>query len=334
MFAPRIDGLQYCNWSRERFLEMRAGGLSAVHATICYHENFIETARNVAQWHEMFRKHSDLIMPGRFAEDVLAAQHSGRTAIFFGFQNCSPIEDDIHLLEICHTLGARFMQLTYNNHSLLAGGCYEAEDCGITRMGRQAIAEMNRLGIVVDMSHSGEKSTLQAVELSERPIAVTHANPNFWHQAVRNKSDAVLRALGESGGMLGLSLYPHHLNNGSKCTLDDFCEMAVRVAEAMGVANVGIGSDLCRGQPASVLEWMRRGRWSLADEAGEGQAGEEFPPPPSWFQSAADFDNLHKGLCSAGFSEGEADDLLGGNWLRFFEKSFTPAPPAPSSEES
>ena len=320
--APRIDGLQYCRWERERFEEMRAGNLSAVHVTICYHENFMETARNIAHWHALFRRHADLIMHGRFADDVRTAQQSGRTAIFFGFQNCSPIEDDIHLLEICHALGARFMQLTYNNQSLLASGCYESEDAGISRMGRQAIAEMNRLGVVVDMSHSGEKSTLQAAELSTRPIAITHANPSFWHAAVRNKSDAVLKALRECGGMLGLSLYPHHLNNGGKCTLADFCEMAARTAEKIGTENLGIGSDLCRGQPTSVLQWMRAGRWSLEDEAGEGDAGEEFPPPPPWFQSAADFNNLYDGLCAAGFSADEANGILGGNWLRFFERSF------------
>ena len=86
------------------------------------------------------------------------------------------------------------MQLSYNNQSLLATGCYEAEDSGITRMGRQVIKEMNRVGLVVDMSHSAERSTLEAIEISERPIAITHANPAFWEPALRNKSDAVLRA--------------------------------------------------------------------------------------------------------------------------------------------
>ena len=98
------------------------------------------------------------------------------------------------------------MQLSYNNQSLLATGCYESDDPGITRMGRQVIREMNRVGLVVDMSHSAERSTLEAIEISERPLAITHANPSFWHSALRNKSDAVLNALAESGGMLGFSL--------------------------------------------------------------------------------------------------------------------------------
>ena len=149
-----IDGCQYANWSEKIFREMHKGGVSAVHVTICYHEDFRETVENMADWNRMFERFSDLIVPGRTADDVRRAHADGRTAIVFGFQNCSPIEDDIGLVDICHQLGARFMQLTYNNQSLLATGCYEENDTGVTRMGRQVIAEMNRVGLVVDMSHS------------------------------------------------------------------------------------------------------------------------------------------------------------------------------------
>ncbi|MGI9297324.1 MAG: membrane dipeptidase [Gammaproteobacteria bacterium] len=317
----RIDGLQYCDWNRERFLELRGGGLNAVHATVCYYENFRETAANIAGWNEMFSLHSDLIMPGRDADDVRIARESGRAAIFFGFQNCSPLEDDVGLVEICHALGARFMQPTYNNQTSLAGGCYEERDGGVTRAGREVIAEMNRLGMVIDMSHSGEESTLQAIQLSRRPIAITHANPAFWHACPRNKSEAVLRALGDSGGMLGLSLYPHHLKSGGECTLQSFCEMAARAAEIIGVRNLGIGSDLCRGHPDSVVRWMRNGRWRRNTE---DESAAVFPPQPEWFESAADFDNLHSGLRAAGFGEKETGGILGENWLRFFAHSFRP----------
>ena len=189
-------------------------------------------------------------------------------------------------MEIVHALGARFMQLSYNNQSLLATGCYEAEDPGITRMGRQVIKEMNRVGLVVDMSHSAERSTLDAIEISERPIAITHANPASWHPARRNKSDDLLRALGESGGMLGFSVYPHHLKHGSDCALDSFCSMIAGTADLMGVGQIDrIGTDLCQDQPDSVVEWMRVGRWTKDIDFGEGtrdNAG--FPPMPSWFQ--------------------------------------------------
>jgi membrane dipeptidase len=321
-----IDNLQYANWSEAIFRQMRAGGVDAVHVTIAYHENFRETVLNIEKWNRWFEQHPDLIFQGRTGADVRLARQTNRTAIFFGFQNPSPIEDDIGLVEICHTLGARFMQLSYNNQSLLATGCYEAEDPGITRMGRQVIAEMNRVGMVIDMSHSAERSTLEAIEISTRPIAITHANPVFWHPALRNKSDTVLRALGQSGGMLGFSVYPHHLKDNSACTLDSFCTMIARTAELMGPQNIGIGTDLCQDQPDSIVEWMRVGRWTKQVDYGEGSATNAgFPPMPSWFHDNRDFANIEAGLRATGLNDAEVAGVMGENWLRFYDASFGPA---------
>ena len=322
-----IDGLQYANWSEAIFRQFREGGVDAVHVTIAYHETFREMVARIEEWNRRFERFPDLIFQGRWAEDVARARDTDRTAIFFGFQNPSPIEDDIGLVEICHALGVRFMQLSYNNQSLLATGCYEAEDPGITRMGRQVIKEMNRVGLVVDMSHSAERSTLEAIEISERPIAVTHANPAFWHPALRNKSDTVLKALAESGGMLGFSLYPHHLQDGSDCTLESFCAMVARSAELMGVAHIGLGSDLCQDQPDSVVEWMRVGRWTKEVDYGEGTAANAgFPPQPPWFRDNRDFHNLSAGLAAVGFSAEDIGRIMGRNWLGFIERAFRPAP--------
>jgi len=320
-----IDALQYNNWSEEVFKQINEGGLSAIHVTICYHEDFQEMVQNVIDWNRRFESYSDMIFLGRTADDVRKAQKEGRTAIFFGFQNCSPIEDNIGLVEICHQLGVRFMQLTYNNQSLLATGCYEENDSGITRMGKQVIKEMNRVGLVVDMSHSAERSTLEAIEISERPIVITHANPAFWHPALRNKSNEVLKALGDSGSMLGFSVYPHHLKDGTNCTLESFSAMIADTAEIMGVQNIGIGTDLCQNQPDSVVEWMRNGTWTNERDFGEGSAGSAgFPDQPSWFRDNRDFSNIALGLKDVGFSDDEVAAVMGDNWLNFFESSFGP----------
>ena len=321
-----IDNLQYANWSEKIFRQMQEGGVTAVHVTIAYHETFRETVANVETWNRWFERFPELIFHGRTGDDVRRAKTEGRTAIFFGFQNPSPIEDDIGLVEIWHSLGARFMQLTYNNQSLLATGCYEAEDRGVTRMGRQVIREMNRVGLVVDMSHSAERSTLEAIEISERPIAITHANPAFWHPARRNKSNEVLRALGQAGGMLGFSMYPHHLKDKSDCTLASFCEMIARTADLMGVNNIGLGSDLCQDQPDSVVEWMRMGRWSKQKDYGEGSTNDAgFPPMPEWFKDNRHFGNIATGLLECGFSEADTAGVMGENWLRFYDNNFRPA---------
>ena len=316
----KIDNLQYCKWSREIFKINNEAGLNAVHVTVVYHEDYDEFLKRLSEWEELFKENSDLIFLGRDYNDIITAKSENKTAIFFGFQNCSPIEDDIKLVEKVHEHGCRFMQLTYNNQSLLATGCYEKNDSGVTNFGKEAIKEMNRVGIVIDMSHSAEQSTLDAIEISEKPIAITHANPSFWHEAKRNKSNTVLKSLAESGGMLGFSLYSHHLKNSTNCTLDNFCEMVARTADIMGVKNLGIGSDLCLNQPDSVVEWMRNGTWTISKNYGEGSKDKPgFPAQPNWFIDARGFKNIDQGLKKAGFNEQETNDILGNNWFNFYK---------------
>ncbi len=316
----KIDNLQYCKWSREVFQINREAGLDAVHVTLVYHEDYDEFVNITKEWNKYFSDNSDLIFLGKTYKDIEKAKVDKKTAIFFGFQNCSPIEDDIELFQKVYDHGCRFMQLTYNNQSLLATGCYEKNDGGVTNFGREAMREMNRLGIVIDMSHSAEKSTFDAIEISEKPIAITHANPSFWHNALRNKSNELLKVLSESGGMLGLSLYAHHLKDSTNCKLESFCEMAAKTCEIMGVKNVGIGSDLCLNQPDSVVEWMRNGTWTKRKNYGEGSKKKPgFPKQPEWFIDARGFKNLENGLKNVGFSTEEVNDILGNNWFNFYK---------------
>ena len=317
---PRIDALQYCAWSEEIFREARAGGLDAIHATVCYHETFRETAENIGEWNLLFRAHPDLVGPAKSMADLRAARRAGRTAIFFGAQNPSAMDGDIRMVAALRELGLSFMQLTYNNQSLLGGGCMEARDAGLTRMGREVLAEMGRVGMAADLSHAGMRTCLDAIESAAGPVAVTHANPAEWHPAPRNLSDEVLRALARRNGVVGLSLYPHHLRGGSECKLESFCEMAAKLAEKIGADHVGIGSDLCRGRPDSVVRWMRDGKWTLR----RGDA--KFPAQPEWFRSGADFPNLENGLRAIGFSRAETGGVLGGNWARFMAEALEPRP--------
>ena len=232
-----------------------------------------------------------------------------------------PIEDDLGLVEVLHTLGIRFIQLTYNNQSLLGCGWTEAHDSGLTRMGRLVVAEMNRLGLVIDMSHAGERTILEAIDASSRPVAITHANPSWWRETRRNVSKTVLTALAETDGMLGLSLYPMHLSRSTETTLEEFCAMAADVADLIGVERLGIGSDLCQDQPDATVRWMREGRWAIPDPAPV-----TFPAQPDWFKDNRDVPGLAAGLRSAGFAEADVAKVMGGNWYRFMARSFQPLP--------
>ena len=317
--AGWVDGLQFCNWSRKTFEQMREAGLSAVHATVAYHEGFRPTVDRITAWNWRFRDHADLIVPGRSAADLTQALSTNRTAIILGLQNPLPVEDDLGLVTVLHDLGIRVMQLTYNNQSLLGCGWQEAEDSGLTRMGREVVRDMNRLGMLIDLSHAGERTALDAIEASARPVAITHATPSWWRAGKRQVSDTLMRALAQSGGMLGLSLYPHHLRDGSATTLAAFCEMAARTAEIVGPQRLGIGSDLCQDQPDGILAWMREGKWTRPDTA---EAPPRFPPQPAWFQDSRGFAHLAEGLQAAGFSSTDVEAILGSNWQRFFRAAF------------
>ncbi len=320
-----IDGLQYCRWDRDYFLSLQKSGITAVHITLVYHEMARETLTRFAQWNRLFEQNSDLIMPVMDMKDVQLAKSTGRVGILFGAQNCSPIEDEIGLIEVMRKQGLLIMQLTYNNQSLLATGCYEQNDTGITRFGKQVIEEMNRVGMIIDMSHSAQKSTLEAIEISSRPICISHANPIFAHDALRNKSNELIKALASRSGLLGFSLYPFHLPNESKCTLNDFCEMVAKTADLVGIDCLGIGSDLCLNQPQSVLEWMRNGKWSKQIDYGEGNASNSgWPAELAWFRDEQGMENIYNGLIKYGFKNKEVNQILGGNWFNFLKDGLEP----------
>jgi len=325
MAGVRIDGLQYTNYNRELFEDLKAAGLDCVHVTLAYWEDARQCLTLFSKWNRHFVEHSDLIMLVKTGADIVKARETGKVGIVFGAQNCSPIDAELGLVEVMNGLGLKFMQLTYNNQSLIGAGCFETEDPGISRFGKNVIAEMNRVGMVIDMSHSAERTTLEAIDISSRPISITHANPLSFKKSLRNKSKAVLSALTERGGMLGFVLYPLFLKDGAETSLEDFTEMVADTADRYGVDNIGIGSDLCRNWPYEVVEWMRNGSWTFETVYGEGGAGvREWPKQPEWFEKASDFIKIESGLKRQGFHSTEIDKILGLNWYRFMDESFAP----------
>jgi len=318
-----IDGLQYCNWNREIFEDLWRGGLTAVHATLVYWENTEESFKNIDKWNNLFIQHKDIICHAHNTRDIIEAKKNNKVAIIFGFQNSAPIANDIFLLEKFFSRGLRFMQLTYNNQTPLAGGCFEPNDSGVSRFGHAVIEEMNRLGMIVDLSHAGRQTCLDAINFSSKPVAISHANPQFFHKSIRSIDEEVLKNLAKNDGFIGLSLYPLHLKNHGDCTLEEFCTMIHQLVGMIGIDHVGIGSDLCKNWPDEVVMWMRNGKWTKKKDYGESTNKDtSWPKQPAWFEKGSDIINIFNGLVKSGMNENDAFKILGSNWLEFMKEHF------------
>ena len=212
--AMVIDGLDTSQWGSESvFRNLRDGGVTAVNATTAIWEGFEAAGDNLAGWFGWFQQFSEYIRPVRTVADCHAAKAEGRTGVIFGWQNATPVENDIGRFRLFHQLGLRIVQLTYNERNLFGNGCWERTDEGLSRIGQAAVRELNRLGILIDLSHCGERTTLQTIELSERPCAITHAIARSQYVCSdfirpRLKSDEAIRRLTERGGVIGASSFP------------------------------------------------------------------------------------------------------------------------------
>jgi microsomal dipeptidase-like Zn-dependent dipeptidase len=319
-----VDALQHSKPERARFEEWRDGGLGCAHVTLAIWEDARATISVITDWHDLFREHGDLIGLARSVDDIERIAASGRTAVVFGFQNAAPLEDDLGLVRVFHELGVRIVQLTYNVQNHVGSGCWEEHDSGLsTFFGRNVISEMNELGMLVDISHCGERTSLDAIEYSAAPVAATHANPTEFvgnvKLAKRTKSTELLRRLAGRGGVVGLSPYPNMLPGGSDTDLETFLDMIVWTVEQVGVDHVGFGTDFHTGYPDSIIKWWRAGRWAR-----------ESPVPitgglakwPDWFSSPARFPGVLEGLEARGVSAPDIAQIAGDNWMRLFRETF------------
>ena len=318
-----IDGLEYCNWNRDLFENAHQAGITAIHATLVYWENTEESFAKIKYWNDLFKEHKDIIAHAKKTEDIIQAKKNNKLAIIFGFQNSAPIANDIFLVEKFFKEGLRFMQLTYNNQTPLAGGCFEPKDSGVSRFGKAVIEEMNRLGMIVDLSHAGKQTCIDAIDFSSKPVAISHANPSFFHKSIRNIDSDVLQKLAKKNGFIGLSLYPYHLKNLGKCKVEDFCSMIKELINLIGEDNIGIGSDLCLNWPDEIVMWMRNGKWTKKIDYGESKDNNpKWPELPNWYSKPSDLKNLFISMCENNISEKVATKIVGKNWLSFMKNQF------------
>ena len=317
-----IDGLSISNWESDAvFRRLRAGNITAINATVATWENFVQTMAHLSAWMRRFRERDDILQVKETA-DIYTAKEQGKTGIILSFQNASPIENELDRLGLFLALGVRVIQLTYHETNLLGSGCWERTDGGLSNFGVDAVREMNRLGIVIDLSHVGPKTTMDAIEMSEQPVAITHANARSFCGHPRNKEEDALKLLAEKGGVVGATSYAHFLPKGFDSTVEDFVDAIDDMVERVGIDHVAIGTDSTHDQPLEFWHYIgsQQGTKFPSTFADGSVPYTELSFQPKGIDSPAEFSNLAEALVNRGYSAEDITKLLGGNWMNLFER--------------
>lgn len=249
-------------------------------------------------------------------EDIPKAKQDGKLGLIFGMQNGGPLGKDVTLLSILYKLGVRIIQLTYNEANALGCGCLESHDTGLTSFGAQAVQAMNRLGVLIDLSHTGYQTSREVIEASDYPVAFTHANPSALKNVPRNRPDELIRQLADKGGFIGISPYAAFCKSkpGKWPTLADFLDQVDYVVQLVGGDHVGIGTDKFEGKTGEEYYLEVQSRYSkLIDVPFEHRHVEGF-------SHISHFPRITEGLLSRGYSDKECAGILGGNFFSLLKK--------------
>ena len=306
-----IDGLIISDFNRSVFEDMGKGGLTAVNCTCCVWEGFTETMRNVMRWKKMLRENADLITQVYTTEDIKTAKAEGKTGIILGWQNITGIEDQLGYLALFKELGIGIIQMAYNTQNLVGTGCYESKDAGLSDFGHEVVAEMNRLGILCDLSHVGSKTSEDVILASKQPVAYSHCLPSGLTAHPRNKSDEQLKFIVDHGGFVGVTMFPPFLKKGSAATVDDFVEAIEYVVNICGEENVGIGTDFTQGFGHEFFEW-------LTHDKGYARRLTDFGnvTNPEGLRTIGEWPNLTASMGRRGWNVARIERVIGQNWLR------------------
>ncbi|OYX74371.1 MAG: peptidase M19 [Rhizobiales bacterium 32-66-11] len=309
-----IDGLIISDFGRPVFEDMRKGGLTAANCTCCVWENFTETMRNIAKWKQSFRANADLITQVYSTDDIVRAKAENKTGIILGWQNTSGIEDHIEYLELFHELGIRIIQMTYNTQNWVGSGCYESTDSGLSDFGHDVVAEMNRLGILCDLSHVGPKTSEDVILASKQRVAYSHCLPSGLKEHKRNKSDAQLRFIADKGGFIGVTMFPPFLKKGPEASVGDYVEAMEYIINIAGEDIVGVGTDFTQGYGKPFFDW-------ITHDKGFGRKLTDFGAVinPEGFREIGDFPNLTAAMEQRGWSTARIEKVMGGNWLQLLK---------------
>ncbi len=316
-----FDGLAIAYILEDKYAERcLAGGVDAANVTFALEEDWDETLRRVESYLSAIEK-SDYLSFCVTADELLAAKSAGKIGIVFGTQGASMLEDKLWRLQLLVRLGLRILGLAYTTANAFADGCGEKRDAGLTYLGEDLIEEVNKLPVMLDLSHCGHRTRAEATALARAPVC-THSNADGLRANGRNTSDATVEAMAAKGGMIGVCGLPRSLADETP-TLDDLLDHIDYLAKLAGVEAVGLGLDYVEKYaeqenvvaPPSVVTWRTRRPDIFGPVSAFGRQSY-----PIGVETVAKLPNLTQGLFDRGYDETATAAILGGNWLRTFRQ--------------
>ena len=315
-----IDGLVYhCDGD---VTDLQAGGIDALNITTCHFEaDFPEACAEIARWHGIINRPNSPWLQIESAADLDRARAESKIGLIMGWQNTRPVADDLDRLYFFRRLGLRVMQLTYNFRNAFGDGCLEPEEAGLTLLGRDAVRIMNELGIAIDLSHVGQRTMLDAIEASSQPVIITHANARTLANLERNKTDDIIKAVAQKGGVIGASIYGPMCwdqNPARKPTIDDYIRHLEYIVDLAGIERVAFGTDLATGTDYRRMAFERSHwrRWEGINQFNR-VFGEQIPARYlADCNKHSDLPKVTEALVRRGWTEEQVRAYLGGNLKR------------------
>ena len=318
-----IDGLNCAVFNRAQIERTLQGGVAAMNLTALRPANDVAASMSdIAKVLSVIAENSDIARVATSVADIHAARKDNALAVIIGTQNSTFLEHDLQLLRVMARIGVRIMQPTYMEQNALGSGVLAETPGGLTERGREWVALMNELRILIDLSHVGYATAHDAIKASKRPIIFSHANARALCDSLRNIPDELIRAAGATGGTVGATLWPPILRHERRPTLDDFCDQIDHLVNLIGVEHVAFGSDLSEAAKTEA-EWAvtfgPRGMYPSVT----GVVGSWFTLAQRFtidFESMAKTGNLIDALARRGYGGDAIEKIMGGNLLRVYRE--------------
>jgi len=301
---------RYLAWYQE-------GGVTALAPTVGGWEDARATVTRIAAWHRVLRERDDLLLV-RQAGDIKVAKQRGCLGIYLHLQGTDPVDDNLDLIDLYKNLGVGVIQLTYNVKNRVGDGCEERTDAGLSRFGIKLVERLNQARVIVDCSHTGLRTALEAIECSKAPVIGSHTNLASVHRSARNASDELVKAIARSGGVVGVTGFPAFVVDSTAPSLDQFIFHIDGLVALVGIDHVGLGIDYYWGQAGVASDQEALDTYNKLASAGRWSSA--YPPPPHRYPAGIEtprtLRNLTARLLARGYREPEVRKILGENWLR------------------